>query len=64
LNAAHVKKLTKEDAERAIAKKQQKETKTKWRKEYNNIMKIWRMKKNEMHAKKIIARKNEKARIK
>jgi hypothetical protein len=28
------------------------------------MMKIWRMKRNEMHAKKIIARKNEKARIK
>jgi hypothetical protein len=40
LNAAHVKRLTKEDAERAIAKKQQKEAKTKRRKEYNNMMKI------------------------
>ncbi len=64
LNAAHVKRLTKEDAERAIAKKQQKEAKTKRRKEYNNMMKIWRMKRNEMHAKEVIARKNEKARIK
>jgi hypothetical protein len=27
-------------------------------------MKIWKMKKNEMHAKEIIARKNKKARIK
>jgi hypothetical protein len=28
------------------------------------MMKIWKMKRDEMHAKKIIARKNEKARIK
>jgi hypothetical protein len=40
LNAANVKELTKENAEQAIAKKQQKETKTKRRKEYNNMMKI------------------------
>ncbi len=64
LNAANARELTKKDAEQTIAKKQQKETKTKRRKEYNNMMKIWRMKKDEMHAKKIIARKNEKARIK
>ncbi len=64
LNAADVKKLTKEDAEQTIVKKQQKEAKTERRKEYNNMMKIWRMKKDEIHAKEIIARKNEKARIK
>jgi hypothetical protein len=40
LNAANVRGLTKEDAERAIAKKQQKEAKTKRRKEYNNMMRI------------------------
>jgi hypothetical protein len=40
LNAAHVRGLTKEDAERAIAKKQQKEAKTERRKEYNNMMRI------------------------
>jgi hypothetical protein len=40
LNAANVKKLTKENAEQTIAKKQQKKTKTKRRKEYNNMMKI------------------------
>jgi hypothetical protein len=40
LNAANVRELTKEDAERAIAKKQQKDAKTKRRKEYNNMMKI------------------------
>jgi precorrin-3B methylase len=38
--------------------------KTKRRKKYNNMMKIWRMKRNKMHAKKVITRKNEKARIK
>jgi hypothetical protein len=40
LNAANVRELTKEDAERTIAKKQQKEAKTKRRKEYNNMMRI------------------------
>jgi GTPase SAR1 family protein len=40
LNAANVRELTKEDAQRAIAKKQQKKAKTKRRKEYNNMMKI------------------------
>jgi hypothetical protein len=40
LNAENVKELTKENAEQMIAKKQQKETKTKRRKEYNNMMKI------------------------
>jgi hypothetical protein len=39
-NAANIKKLTKENAEQTIAKKQQKETKTKRRKKYNNMMKI------------------------
>ncbi len=64
LHESNVKELTKENAEQTIAKKQQKETKTKRRKEYNNMMRIWRMKRDEMHAKEIIARKNEKARIK
>jgi hypothetical protein len=40
LNAANVRELTKEDAERTTAKKQQKDAKTKRRKEYNNMMKI------------------------
>jgi hypothetical protein len=40
LNDANVRGLTKEDAERTIAKKQQKEAKTKRRKEYNNMMRI------------------------
>jgi hypothetical protein len=40
LNAVHVKELMKKNAERAIAKKQQKEAKTKRRKEYNNMIKI------------------------
>jgi hypothetical protein len=40
LNAANARELTKKDAEQTIAKKQQKETKTKRRKEYNNMMKI------------------------
>jgi hypothetical protein len=40
LQASHVRELTKEDAEQTIAKKQQKEAKTKRRKEYNNMMKI------------------------
>jgi hypothetical protein len=40
LHESNVKKLTKEDAEQTIAKKQQKETKTKRRKEYNNMMRI------------------------
>jgi hypothetical protein len=64
LNAANVRGLTKEDAERAIAEKQQKEAETERRKEYNNMMRIWRMERDEMHAKGVIARKNEKARIK
>ncbi len=63
-NAANVKELTKKDVEQTIAKKQKKEAKTERRKEYNNMMKIWRMKRDEMHAKEIIARMNEKARIK
>jgi hypothetical protein len=40
LQTSHVRELTKEDAEQAIAKKQQKEAKTERRKEYNNMMKI------------------------
>jgi hypothetical protein len=64
LHGWNVKELTKKDAEQTIAKKQQKETKIKRRKEYNNMMKIWRIKRNERHAKKIITRKNEKARFK
>ncbi len=40
LNAANVRELTKKDAERAIAKKQQKKAKTERRKEYNNMMRI------------------------
>jgi hypothetical protein len=40
LNAANVRELTKKDAERTIAKKQQKKAKIKRRKEYNNMMKI------------------------
>jgi hypothetical protein len=40
LQTSHVTELTKEDAEQTIAKKQQKEAKTKRRKEYNNMMKI------------------------
>jgi GTPase SAR1 family protein len=40
LNAANVRELTKEDAERVIAKKQQKDAKTERRKEYNNMMNL------------------------
>jgi hypothetical protein len=40
LHGSNVKALTKEDAEQTIAKKQQKETKTERRKEYNNMMRI------------------------
>jgi hypothetical protein len=40
LHGSNVRELTKEDAEQAIAKKQQKESKTERRKEYNNMMKI------------------------
>ncbi len=64
LQTSHVKELTKKDAEQTIATKQQKEAKTKRRKKYNNMIKIWRMKRDEMHAKEVIARKNEKTRIK
>ncbi len=64
LNAANVRELTKKVAERTIAKKQQKKAKIKRRKKYNNMMRIWKMKRNEMHAKENIARKNEKTRIK
>jgi hypothetical protein len=40
LHESNVKQLTKKDAEQIIAKKQQKEVKTKRRKKYNNMMKI------------------------
>jgi hypothetical protein len=40
MHGSNVKELTKENAEQTKAKKQQKETKTKRRKEYNNMMKI------------------------
>ncbi len=63
LQTSHVRELTKEDAEQTIEKKQQKEAKTERRKEYNNLTKIWRMKRDEMHAKEVIARKDEKTRI-
>ncbi len=56
--------LTKEDAERAIAAKFQKEQDIEQKKINANFMKMWRMERDEMHAKGVAARKAEKARIK
>ncbi len=64
LKASHVKRLIKKNAEQIIADKRKKKMKTKRRKEYNNMMKIWRMKRDEMHAKEVLTRKNEKTRLK
>jgi hypothetical protein len=57
-------RLTKEDAERAIAAKFQKEQNIEQKKINANFMKMWRMKRDEMHAKDVAARKAEKSRIK
>ncbi len=56
--------LTKEDADRVIAAKFQKKQNMKQKKINVNFMKMWRMKRKEMHSKGVTVRKVEKSRIK
>ena len=51
--------LTKEDAQRAIVERQQKYEQIKKKREHNNFMRIWRMKRDSVYAEGVIARKNE-----
>jgi hypothetical protein len=55
--------LTKEDAEQAIATKLQKEQEMEKKRANANFMKMWRMERDEVHAKGVAARRAEKARI-
>ncbi len=57
-------KLTKENAKQAIAAKLQKEKDDEKKRIDAQFMRIWRMKRDEMHTKDVAARKVEKARIK
>jgi hypothetical protein len=57
-------RLTKEDAEQAIIAKLQKEKDDEKKRVDAQFMRIWRMKRDEMHTKGVAARKAEKARIK
>ncbi len=57
-------RLTKENAKQVILAKLQKEKDDEKKRVDAQFMKFWRMKRNEMHAKDVIARKTEKARIK
>ncbi len=57
-------RLIKKNAKRVITEKLQKEKETKKRKLDVNFMRIWRMKRDEMHAKKVAIRRIEKARVK
>lgn len=56
--------ITKEDALKAIEGKRQKEEELAIRKERNNFMRGWRIERDELQAKGVIARKAEKARLK
>ena len=56
--------LTKEDADIALAAKLQKKAELEKKRADRNFMKMWRMERDEMHAKGVAARKQEKARIK
>ena len=56
--------LTKEDAKRAITERQRKDEQMDKKREHNNFMRIWQMKRDSVHAEGVIARKNEKIRIK
>ena len=56
--------ITKKDALKAIANKREKEDKTARKRKHNNFMRIWRMKRNELQAKRVITRKAKKARLK
>ncbi len=56
--------LTKEDAERVIVAKLQKEKEVEKKRVDAQFMKFWRMKKDDVHVKGVAARKAEKARIK
>jgi hypothetical protein len=57
-------RLTKKDAKQAIAAKLQKEKDDEKKRVDAQFMRIWRMKRDEMHTKDVAARKVEKARIK
>ena len=56
--------LTKEDAERVIAEKQEKEEREERIKKHNNYMRIWRMERNAIHIKGVAAGKDERVRQK
>lgn len=56
--------ITKEDALAAIAEKRRKEDELAKRREHNMYMKFWRTERDDVLAKGIIARRDEKARIK
>ena len=56
--------LTRENALAEIALKQQKKEEAEKKRVENNFMKMWRMERDDMHAKGITARKAERARIK
>jgi hypothetical protein len=57
-------RLTKEDAKQAIFAKLQKEKDDEKKRIDAQFMRIWRMKRDEVHTKGVAARKVEKARIK
>jgi hypothetical protein len=57
-------KLTKKNAKQAIIAKLQKEKDDEKKRIDAQFMRIWRMKRDEMHTKGVAARKVEKARIK
>jgi DDE superfamily endonuclease len=55
--------LTKEQADQMIAQKMMKEKEIQEKKEHGTFMKLWRMERDTKHAEGVIARKQEKARI-
>lgn len=56
--------ITKEDALTAIAEKRQKENELAKKREHNMYIKVWRVERDDVLTKGIIARKEKKARIK
>ena len=56
--------ITKEDALKAMEKKRQEEARLEKKREHNNFMRGWRVERNKVLAKGVIARKDEKARLK
>ena len=56
--------ITSEDALAAMAEKRRKEDELIKNREHNNYMRMWRMERDNLLAKGIIARKDEKARLK